>query len=308
MKGSESVAHASVVICTRNREDKIGNAVRNVLASTYPHFDLTIIDQSTSDATERAIRDVAGDDERVRYVHIDRPGLSGAYNQGIARTTGEILAFTDDDCLVPPDWLSRIVDAFESEPDGDLLYGQVIPLDQDRAALTPFLRIHEPTRLSKQDGFKVFGMGANFAARRRLFDTIGGFDEVLGGGGPLKSSQDYDVAYRAYRAGRVTLLRPEVTLRHDGEREEADWPSLLTAYGIGDGAFYTKHIRCRDPYALVLFSRNLSLNLAKWVAKVLLRRHPENWNYVAGMITGMRMSFKFEVDRAARLYRAGATT
>ena len=70
-------------------------------------------------------------------------------------------------------------------------------------------------------------MGANFAARRRLFDAIGGFDEILGGGGPLRSSQDYDLAYRTYRAGRVILLRPEVTLRHDGRREAEDWPALL---------------------------------------------------------------------------------
>ena len=124
----------------------------------------------------------------------------------------------------------------------------------------------------------MFGMGANFAARRRLFTRVGEFDVILGGGGPLKSSQDYDLAYRTYRAGSVILLRPEVTLRHDGRREAEDWPALLTAYGIGDGAFYSKHVRCRDPYALWLLTRRLVDAFARVIVRAVrappARRRP----------------------------------
>ena len=118
--------HVSAVICTRNREDKIGTAVASVLASDYPSFDLTVIDQSTTDATRKVVEPMAAADPRLRYVHVDEAGLSRAYNNGIRRTDGEILAFTDDDCIVAPDWLSTIVDAFAAEPDGDLIYGQVV--------------------------------------------------------------------------------------------------------------------------------------------------------------------------------------
>lgn len=300
----DAPVHASVVICTRNRADNIGTAVKSVLALDYPSFDLTIIDQSDTDATQQAIEAVADGDDRLNYVHVDEAGLSRAYNHGIERSTGEIIAFTDDDCVAPTDWLSNIVNAFQTESDGDLLYGQVVPYGEgdENLELTPYLLITEPTRLSKSDGFKVFGMGANFAARRRLFDKIGKFDVVLGGGGKLRSSQDYDLAYRAYKSGSVILLRPDVTIRHDGRREKQDWPALLTAYGIGDGAFYTKHVRCRDPYALWLLSRQWGVATAKWVVKALLRRHPENWNYMGGILTGVRGSFRFKVDRRARLY------
>ena len=100
-------------------------------------------------------------------------------------------------------------------------------------------------------------MGANFAARRSLFERAGTFDEMLGGGGPLKSSQDFDLAYRAYRRNAVILLRPEIIVRHDGRREREDWPALLRAYGFGDGAFYSKHVRCRDPYRCMARSEEL---------------------------------------------------
>jgi glycosyltransferase involved in cell wall biosynthesis len=295
--------HVSAVICTRNRDDKIGTAIASVLANDHPSFDVTVIDQSTTDATRKVIEPMAAADPRLRYVHVDEAGLSRAYNNGIRRTEGDILAFTDDDCIVAPNWLRTIVDAFAAEPDGDLLYGQVLPAGtsaEDRT-LTPLLEIPTPERLSKRDGYKVFGMGANFAARRRLFTSAGGFDEILGGGGALWSSQDFDLAYRTYQSGNVILLRPEVTLRHDGRREAEDWPALLLAYGSGDGAFYMKHVRCRDLYALWLFTRQVTGTAVRWIAKLVLRR-PTNNYYLRGLFRGARGSFRFGVDRSTRLY------
>jgi glycosyltransferase involved in cell wall biosynthesis len=305
-----STEHISAVICTRNREDKIGTAIQSVLANDYPSFDLTVIDQSTSDATRRVVESIAAADPRLHYVHVDEAGLSRAYNNGIGRTDGEILAFTDDDCIVDPDWLSTIAKAFAAEPDGELLYGQVLAAGEsaDDLQKTPALAIPAAERLSQLDGFKVFGMGANFAARRSLFSSIGGFDTVLGGGGPLRSSQDFDLAYRAYRGGHVILLRPEVTLRHDGRRESEDWPALSIAYGTGDGAFYTKHIRCRDPYALWLLAKQLVGTTAKWVVKTLLGRRPTSMYYVRGILSGIRGSFQFKVDRKTRMYVDPAVT
>jgi GT2 family glycosyltransferase len=275
-----------------------------VLANDYPSFDLTVIDQSTTDGTRRVVEPIAATNPRLHYVHVDEAGLSRAYNNGIRRTEGEILAFTDDDCIVAPDWLASIANAFAAEPDGELLYGQVVAAGSstDDVSQTPALEIHEPQRLSTKDGFKVFGMGANFAARRTLFRSIGGFDTVLGGGGALRSSQDFDLAYRAYRGGHVIVLRPEVSLRHDGRREIEDWPALLIAYGTGDGAFYTKHVRCRDPYALWLLLKQLGGTTVKWVAKTLLGRKPMSLFYVRGFVSGIRTSFKFDVDRRTRMY------
>ena len=117
----------SAVICTRNRPDKIGNAVETVLANTYPNFDLTIIDQSTNDETEAMMRRIGERDGRVRYQRMTTSGLSRAYNLAIASTTGPIIAFTDDDCLVPTDWIEKIGAAFEEQHDGELMYGQVLP-------------------------------------------------------------------------------------------------------------------------------------------------------------------------------------
>ncbi len=294
----------SAVICTRNRPDKIGNAVESVLANTYSNFDLTIIDQSTNGETEAILRQIGERDGRIRYQRMNTSGLSRAYNRAIASTTGPIIAFTDDDCLVPSDWIEKIVTAFEEQRDGELMYGQVVPAypENDGEALTPLLRIERPERLDRANGFRVFGMGANFAARRSLFERAGTFDEALGGGGPLKSSQDFDLAYRAYRRNAAILLRPEVIVRHDGRRERQDWPALLRAYGFGDGAFYSKHVRCGDPYAAWLAAKNFGVASAKFVYKSALGRRPEEINYLSGFVHGVRGGLKFGVDRTTLLY------
>lgn len=292
-----------VVICTRNREASIEAAVRGVLANDHPDFTLTIIDQSTSDKTGSALRTLIDTDDRLRYVHVEEAGLSRAYNTGIALTSADVLAFTDDDCVVPIDWISRIGAAFRAEPDGDLLYGQVVPLETgEQSNLTPYFAIPHPEKLSKKTRFRVCGMGANFAARRRLFDSIGGFDVVLGGGGPLRSSQDFDLAYRAFRGDAVILLRPEVTLHHDGRRELEDWPTLLVNYGTGDGAFYTKHVRCGDPLAAWFMTKRVARIAASSCVRLARRRDSNGFFYVKGVFAGIRGSFGFKVDRNKRMY------
>ena len=108
------MTHVSAVICTRNRPDLIGNAVTSVLANTYPNFDLLVVDQSDDDRTGAIVRDLTADHPNLRYLHTSTPGLSRAYNIGVRETQGELLAFTDDDCIAPADWISTIEAAFEN--------------------------------------------------------------------------------------------------------------------------------------------------------------------------------------------------
>lgn len=303
-----ALPHVSSVICTRNRPDLIGTAVSSVLANTYPDFDLLVVDQSTDGRTGDIVRALQAEHPNLRYLHTEKAGLSRAYNIGIRETTGEILAFTDDDCVAPTDWISNVVTAFQAETDAELMYGQVLlPTSlADRPDDVPTLSIPEAWRQNRRVApFQVYGMGANFAARRSLFNRIGLFDEILGGGGPLKSSQDFDLQYRAYIAGVTTTYRPEVKLDHYGLRTLEQWPATHVAYGTGDGAFYTKHARCGDLYALrLLVTLLLRLGFREALYQLRIRRTFSRGLYLKGFLAGVRASFGFRVDRARRLYLA----
>jgi glycosyltransferase involved in cell wall biosynthesis len=297
--------HVSAVICTRNRPDLIGTAVASVLANTYPDFDLLVVDQSDEPRTGEIVKALASTHPNLRYLHTSTPGLSRAYNIGVRETNGEILAFTDDDCVAPTNWIESIAAAFATEPEADMLYGQVLRPEslRDCTDEIPTLAIERPRRLSRRDGFRIYGMGANFGARRRLFERIGGFDEILGGGGPLKSSQDFDLQYRAYLGGATVLLRPDVQVDHYGVRTHAQWPATLRAYGFGDGAFYAKHIRCGDVYAMGLFARRFGYALIREALNGI-RRKPSLKLYIGSAFEGMRASLRYGVDRQQRLYLA----
>ena len=298
----------SAIICTRNRPDLIGQAVESVLANTYPHFDLLVVDQSTDERTGEIVRALTARHPNLRYLHTDRAGLSRAYNIGIRESAGDILAFTDDDCVAPSDWIASIARVFESQPQVEMLYGQVLlPAALERTSgEVPTLRIEQPELIGRQHGFRVYGMGANYAARRRLLERIGGFDEALGGGGPLKSSQDFDLQYRAYLAGATVALRPEVNVDHYGLRTREQWPATQVAYGFGDGAFYFKHVRCGDAFALAMLVKRVGrLLVRELLSSVGLRRRPSNALYLRSYVTGIRESLRFRVDRGRRMYDFG---
>src|SRR6185369_10582144 len=148
-----------------------------------------------------------------------------------------VVACTDDDVIVPKDWLTQIARAFDEDPEVGLLYGQVLipeslkEVEKNGTLIVPHLPIERRERLGKGQPFKVFGMGANMAIRRSAFELVGGFDEALGGGGPLRSSQDFDFAFRMYRFGRAILLAPEVKVDHYGSRTHDQWVGTMKAYG-----------------------------------------------------------------------------
>jgi GT2 family glycosyltransferase len=305
----------SVVICTRNRPNVIGQAIESVCQCDYSDFDVHIMDQSTNDQTGVIVQDLAkryGDKCKVHYHFLEKAGLSRAFNAFMRVSSGEIIAKTDDDVIVPPNWLSQIDREFASDPQAGLLYGQVlIPASLQSAAekeiIVPSLPFERRERFIKGGSFKVFGMGANTAMRRSAVSRVGGFDEVLGAGGPLPGADDFDFAYRIYQAGLAILVVPEVKVDHYGMRTLEQWPATMAAYGIGDGAFYAKHVRCGDTFALYLFGKVLAISAARHLKSLLLKRRLKEDAYTPNLLRGVQMASKFGIDRKFRLYQDSAT-
>jgi glycosyltransferase involved in cell wall biosynthesis len=300
----------SAVIVTRNRPHLIGQAVASILKNDYDNFDLTIVDQSTSGATAEALAAMAGD-SRLHYLHVDQAGVSRAYNTAIRSSRGEILAFTDDDCIVPEGWLRAIVVAFAQDPAADLLFGRVLPPRIPQiGGITPQLHIGQRERISRgarlRHGFRLLGgMGANFAVRRCVFARIGGFDELLGPGAPLVSGQDFDIAYRAVCAGSILLRTPDVHVVHQfGTRPAEEWSHRMRDYALGDAALYAKHVRSGDLFMLLLLGRWLVHWVGRPVLKGALHGSRPNLVYLPSFFRGVRQSLRYRVDAGARLYIA----
>jgi len=288
----------------------MGRALESILAKSHRAEEIIVVDQRDDEATADVVRALQDREHRLlSYLHVKEKSLSRAYNTAAAHTTTPLLAFTDDDCVAPYDWLANIVHCFEEEPGIGLLYGQVLIPPELRAhervdGVTPALPIPSRRRLSRHDGYRVFGMGANFAVRRALFDDLGGFDLVLGPGGPLQSAQDFDLSYRAFRRGHCILLAPEVFVHHYGFRSRRDWARVVRTYGIGIGGFYGKHVRLGDWYAARLLGGVLIRQIVRASKRsVFMRGAGMEWRLFAYTLVGLRRSLLFSIDREGMLYR-----
>ncbi len=300
----------SAVICTRDRHDMIEAAIRSIANSSFNSFDIHIIDQSQNQLTNDIVNRISTDSSihcDIYYYHVDKPGLSRAYNYAMQVTSSEFVAFTDDDVIVDSCWLQNITNHFIQNPAIALIYGQVlIPSSLPELSLNGFIIpnavFNKNEVLSRSTHFRICGMGANMAIRRDSFDKLNGFDQALGGGGPLRSSQDFDYTYRTFLNGYDILLASDVKVDHYGKRSLDQWSETMKNYGIGDGGFYGKHIRCGDFYALKHFIFKILHGEFRKIHHIITKLKYLHDPYYDHLIVGFQMGLKYSINKSSRLY------
>ena len=246
---SHAAACDLVVVPTRNRPDHAEPCVRSILQNPGD-FELVMIDQSDGDASEKALRTHAGD-RRFRLVRSAARGASAARNLGVSETKHPLIAFTDDDCRVSPNWLTGITRIFADDPSADIIFGRVsIP---EHLQGKGFAADFEPHQRAHQGSFPAvdvaWGIGANMSVRRSLFTRIGGFDTLLGPGAPFNAGEEFDLMIRALARGSKVLNASEVQVEHLGVREGDEASKLMRGYGVSVGATRAKHARLGTPHS-----------------------------------------------------------
>jgi GT2 family glycosyltransferase len=227
----------SVVICTRGRPEMLKACLASLAAQARPPGEIIVIDNCASRSAEAVAAGRAG----VTYLHEPRPGLSRARNAGVAAARGELVAFTDDDVGLPPNWTGEVMRAF-TDPLVDAVTGLVLPASLETEAqrafeleLGGFTSRYQPLRFdgsflerTRAMGPQVWriGAGANMAFRRRVFTQLGGFDERLGAGAS-GCSEDSEYWYRILAAGGVCLYEPRAYVCH---HHRAEWRALRRQY------------------------------------------------------------------------------
>lgn len=250
-----------VAIVTRDRPHQIGRAVESVLASTHADLTLTVADQSTGGETREVVERHAQCDGRVRYLSLDSVGSSRARNTVIGATSGDYVLFTDDDCVVAPDWVEAIVDEF-ARGDADAVFGGLDPDDSHRpddAAIAPWLGVAITSATDRRVFHPgatdiSFGHGANMAFRRTALEMVGSFDPLLGVGGPLRSWPERDIGFRILQAGGRIVFQPAARVCHAQWRT---WGEVFAAhrnYSYGAGAACAKYVRCGHRVGFRLFA------------------------------------------------------
>jgi len=261
---------ATVVVTTcGGPERRLLATVRDLLAQTYPRFEVVVVDNrpATSGVSE-LLASVHPADSRLRYAREPQSGLSHARNRGAAVARGDLIAFTDDDVEIDLDWLACLVAGF-ADSRVACVTGLILPLELE----TPAQRLLEEFG-GYAKGFErriwdlgehrlnhplypytvgAFGSGANAAFRREALAAIGGFDGALGAGTLARGGEDIDIYVTCVQRGYRIAYEPGAIVRHAHLREMDQIHQKMRDYGVGLGAMLTKHLfRDRATFAAMV--------------------------------------------------------
>ena len=299
---ASSQLRLSIVVPTRNRPVDAVECVRTILATGGFH-ELVVVDQSDGAQTAEALG--AMPDERLRCIRSSLRGATNARNVGIGATSGDLLAFTDDDCRVAPNWAELITSIFTGDASVAVVCGRVRVPDEVRQR--GFAMAFEPEVRDWQFRFpppdRDWGITANLAIRRSVLARVGVFDPVLGPGAPLMCGEEPDLLFRVLRAGLKVVNAREVQVDHFGARAlGAESRQLWRTYGVGTSAALIKHIRLGDAKAAGLYFSHIAILSRVIVRNILTGKRPTGIDYTKAFLSGAVKSFRFEIDRHSRLY------
>ena len=216
----------SVVIASRDRPQELSKCLQSVRRAISPGDEIIVVDSaSIYPELVREVVTISG----AKLFRLERAGAARARNWGIRQAKGEIVALTDDDALVDPEWLDALAKGF-LDPDVSAVIGPVFELKAEPARLLyPFPAFDaavERISFSRSDPCwfdKVrlggIGFGANLAVRRSVFQSHGLFRESLGAGAPISGDENYFLLALIENRG-VVLNEPSARVFHPRQTDE----------------------------------------------------------------------------------------
>ncbi len=234
----------SLIIATCNRSDSLKRTLAKVeQQQTDASWELVIVNNRSTDETPEFLKRFAEQSSLdVVVVHEYKPGLGNARNAGLKVARGEVLAFTDDDCLPADDYLQETLNVFREDPKIGFIGGRILlydPTDQPVTIKESTVREEIPAGQFIEAGVIH---GANFAFRKNALLEAGGFDPFFGAGS-FYSVEDIDGAARVSALGWKGVYDPRpLVFHHHGRKTLDDVASLERSYARGRGAYYAKCI------------------------------------------------------------------
>lgn len=249
----------SVVIPTVGRREALGRCLDALVDGTLPPMELIVVDQSAGEEIARLLEAKREAFPALRRLAEQRRGLAAARNAGAHAASGDVVAFTDDDCVPDSGWIAALDAAF-AEVRLSAVTGPMLPLGPESIETAAVSSRTSTTRREFMGRALpwVVGTGGNTAVRRESFLSLGGYDERLGVGSPADAGEDLDLFRRLLGAGGPILYDPLALCRHE-RKTPSERRERRASYGRGAGAALGRWLRDGDPWALVALVRWVTL-------------------------------------------------
>jgi glycosyltransferase involved in cell wall biosynthesis len=201
----------SVIMPSYNEASHIKACIESVLANegTDIAFEIIVVDNCSSDGTPGIARDYSLN--VIEHNECKRKTIGSLRNVGARKSSGSILAFLDADMIVPPYWLQKAKEFFDSATVGALGFTEGVPDSAGWVARTWGDRMYQKLDKVVDVGYLP---GRNFFINRTVFEEISGFDETL------ETNEDKDLSIRIRKAGYRLISIPETGLFHLGYEQD----------------------------------------------------------------------------------------
>lgn len=228
----ENPPRISVVVCTHNGAEILPDCLTACLALDYPDFEVLVVDDGSTDDTAT----VTARFPEVRYLCQDHGGLSVARNYGAQQATGELIAYTDDDCQPDRDWLFWIARAFH-DPQTGAAGGPNLPpaptgIQEAIVAAAPGAPSHVLTGDLQAEHLP----GCNLVLRRTALESIGGFRSQF-----VTAGDDVDLCWRLLDHGWQLAFAPAAFVWHRRRTSVLRYLRQQSGYGRAEALLFEAH-------------------------------------------------------------------
>jgi GT2 family glycosyltransferase len=199
----------SVLICTYNRHDLLRQALTALIDGTAEKPDQVVIVNGGDERADQVVEAFVGrHGVEVKLIRTVNKNLATSRNVGLPHCTGDIVAMTDDDAEVFPDWVTQLKRQHVDHPEAGVIGGQVIGSDSGSQLLSRLADL-VTFPLPSEPGYVQHNLpGVNVSYKRTLLDQIGLQDETLFRG------EDVDFNWRIKQLGAQLYFHPDIKVIH----------------------------------------------------------------------------------------------
>jgi len=229
----QRVPKVSVIVCSYNGGQTLEACLRSLKKVNYSDYEVVLVDDGSTDNT----KEIVSHHPWIRAIHQPNMGLSVARNVGAAHATGEILAYTDSDCMADPDWLYYLVGTLLSGDYAGVGGPNISPPAQNWQQACVAAAPGGPSHVLLTDVVAEHIPGCNMAFHRWAFDKIGGFDPEY-----RKAGDDVDFCWRLQQEGEVIAFSPSAIVWHYRRFTLKAFRKQQEGYGEAESLLRFKHL------------------------------------------------------------------
>ncbi|HJY84914.1 MAG TPA: glycosyltransferase [Candidatus Binatia bacterium] len=264
----------SVVVCSYNGASTLRDCLGGLRRVRYPNFEVIVVDDGSTDATAAIVREFD-----VRLIRTGNRGLSAARNTGMEAATGEIVAYTDNDCRPDPEWLTYLAAAFQNSNHVGVGGANLAPPGDGPIAECVANAPGGPVHVLLSDEVAEHIPGCNMAFRKSSLEAIGGFDPQF-----RTAGDDVDVCWRLQEKGWTLGFSPAAMVWHHRRNSVRNYWKQQKGYGKAEALLERKWPEKYNAAGHV-----------SWVGRVYANGHPRVLGWASRIYRGIWGTAPFQI-------------